>query len=130
MLLATRAVQWFKGLVCLLTTREVPRIFPEIDTSFLGDAGPLPVSVRPHWSQYVGKMILVRETYSSKEEVKQHVGPVILVSLESRRGILWLQRVLQREGSSVGVGPEKVGPPYHIACRDCTFIADLSHPIN
>jgi hypothetical protein len=130
MLLATRAVQWFKGLVNRLIEREVSQIFPEIDTSFLGDAGPLPIAVGPHWSQYVGKVILVREIYYSKEVVKKHIGPVILMSVDSRKGTLCLQRVLKREGVSVGLGPKKVGPPYHIACRDCQFITDLSHPFN
>ncbi len=116
-------------LTCIPDKVQTP-MFPEIDTSFLGDAGPLPTAVRPHWSQYVGKVILVRETYSSKEVVKKHIGPVVLISLDTRRGTLCLQRVLKRDGFALDSRAEKVGPPYHVACKDCLFIADFSHPIN
>jgi hypothetical protein len=101
-------------------------MFPEIDTSFLGDAGPLPVAVRPHWSQHVGKVILVSETYLAKEVLKRHIGPVLLVSVDNRKGTLCLQRVIRRELSGVRKPAEKVGPVYHIACRDCRFITVVS----
>jgi hypothetical protein len=103
-------------------------MFPEIDTSFLGDAGPLPITVKPHWSQHIGKVILVRETYSqSKETSVSHIGPVILMKVDTRSGKLTLQRVLAKETFSPVRQVQKVGSPYNIECRDCLFIADFSH---
>jgi len=104
-------------------------MFPEIDTSFLGDAGPLPMAPKPHWSKHVNQVILVRETYSTKDTVKTHVGPVVLVKVDTRKGTLFLQRVIKRETFSATGRAEKVGPPYHIACRDCQFIATLSDTV-
>ncbi len=105
-------------------------MFPEIDTSFLGDAGPLPGAARPHWRQHVGKVVLVRETYRAKDAVKEHIGPVILVSVDARKGTLCLQRVIRRESFEVRTRVEEVGPSYSIACHDCLFIADVSQLAN
>lgn len=101
-------------------------MFPEIDTSFLGDAGPLPVSVGPHWSQHLGKMILVSEVYRSKNMVKRHTGLVVLVNVDARKGTLLLQRIIRRDDSAAYTFFERVGPAYHIAIQDCQFITVVS----
>lgn len=101
-------------------------MFPEIDSSFLGDAGPLHVSVQSHWTQHVGKVLLVSEVYYDRGMVKRHTGPVLLVKIDARRGTLCLQRVIRKDDSTLRGPLEKVGPTYHIASRDCQFITVVS----
>ncbi len=131
----TRVFQWFKTSCETFLSFMVPNkpkapLFPEIDTSFLGDAGPLPALSRTHWDRHVNRLILINETYvNSDGKVVSYVSPVILLSL-TPRGTLLLQRVQARESYSALGRVERVGPPYHSQCTDCQFIADLSQLVS
>ncbi len=114
----------------MLPSKPKAPLFPEIDTSFLGDAGPLPAPSRTHWDRYVNRVILINETYMNSDgKIVSYVSPVILLSLVPR-GRLLLQRVQPRESYTTLGRVERVGPPYQSQCADCQFIADLSQLVS